>query len=865
MDSLYGGKPGISFVLKANYPSEKDMINAFKKGNNYTDVWYGEYVLIDTTNKNNKENGRIYRRGLDFQNDMGGAEYVGQIVGPSSGTPYFEIGTLDHVINHSKEKADDELVYKKYPIGWQNKSGNGYVDAAKDKEGHYQVTDDGKYVIASGSDQTTTAAATYKFNTGNQGLVAGKTVSSTGQNQWVDDVVYTWVNIKDDTRDSENSWFYVGFQFPYTVIDYTTEVVSPYKNGEYSDTSAAIRIDENPNADNIDPKKMYQHPFWERWQINLPKGIKGDVLRNFRITDLAAEGEKIIYLPQAISTKWDTTTRQYKTTADDALYYYNPTPPDGKPKCIDDAKHPGKHNEIVTPLENRKILVLDYVVYDQKENGQLYTLYIGDYNMIESIHIDGDSEGDIGDGTVRVKMTHDNDYVYEQCIKWIRDADLSVGNGSNGGHFVITWNHWDEKDEQSKPIWLTTDFYLSWIKNLEIEAEDGSLIYTFAGREEDMDPDFLSREHTAPLTDADGSPIPGMYKVSKILDWIKRVIIDDDGTIHYIHTTDSADEEGNFVGALDGVSNDEYVEKYIKWIVDAHINQTGEIVLNLNTGESITLKTTDEDSDFQLKYITDVKLDTEIEADKHIQIEYNGSGEYEPIGDPINYIYDAQVRRQDWHLLVLYSDPEHRKPHGELTPIEPNYDGQLNYQDEHGYKWVEFVELDNGEITGTGIYWRDLGSIKDQRGLLVGLNVTKAEIEANADGDALVYLNEKYPNGLTVEDNELYGDQIAEKIVTVGEDGDDKEFYAYDYDKREWYYLGALASAIDARLANVANLSESQYQKLKQSIDTDGLLFNAVYVNYIADNDLFPRYWGNEEDSTMFDIWTPPATEWEHM
>lgn len=66
MDSLYGGKPGISFVLKANYPSEKAMINAFKKGNNYTDVWYGEYVLIDTTNKNNKQNGKIFRMFLSM-------------------------------------------------------------------------------------------------------------------------------------------------------------------------------------------------------------------------------------------------------------------------------------------------------------------------------------------------------------------------------------------------------------------------------------------------------------------------------------------------------------------------------------------------------------------------------------------------------------------------------------------------------------------------------------------------------------------------------------------------------------------------------------------------------------------------------
>ena len=43
MDSLYGGKQGVSFVIKASFESVEKMKNAFARGGNYTDVWWNEY------------------------------------------------------------------------------------------------------------------------------------------------------------------------------------------------------------------------------------------------------------------------------------------------------------------------------------------------------------------------------------------------------------------------------------------------------------------------------------------------------------------------------------------------------------------------------------------------------------------------------------------------------------------------------------------------------------------------------------------------------------------------------------------------------------------------------------------------------
>ena len=97
MYSFYGGQPGYSFIIVASYKSIQDMINNFKLGSDYTAVHFDEHVLINTDNKNNPDNGKIYRRGYDFNNEMGGAEFVGTIVGPSGNSPILKLTTIAEV------------------------------------------------------------------------------------------------------------------------------------------------------------------------------------------------------------------------------------------------------------------------------------------------------------------------------------------------------------------------------------------------------------------------------------------------------------------------------------------------------------------------------------------------------------------------------------------------------------------------------------------------------------------------------------------------------------------------------------------------------------------------------------------------
>ena len=100
--SFYGGKQGFSFLIRKAFPSIDAMIEAFQKGPNYADVNFNEHVIIDTENKNNPDNGKVFRRGYDYNDiETGGAIYVGQIVGPSGHAPTMEIHPYSDVINDS--------------------------------------------------------------------------------------------------------------------------------------------------------------------------------------------------------------------------------------------------------------------------------------------------------------------------------------------------------------------------------------------------------------------------------------------------------------------------------------------------------------------------------------------------------------------------------------------------------------------------------------------------------------------------------------------------------------------------------------------------------------------------------------------
>lgn len=321
-NSFYGGRRGASFVIAKRYSTIAEMVAAFSQGGDYKTVNYDEYVLIDTENKNNQDNGKIYRRGYEYNNSMGGAVYEGQIVGPAGMAPHTEMHTIDE------------------------------VEQIQEREGFEYRRGRGSYGLVG------------------ENLIPGKYVEAgSGIIKYNDEINWVYCSVKDEN--SHESTAHIGFKFPYTIIDYTTTSVSPYINGDYEDTSAATRIDNG------------QHPFYEKWNISIPKGIKGDTFKNFRVM-----------------------------VADNSIESYS-----------------GQADDIAN---DRQVLVYDYYIYDNKENGQVKTYYVGDYNKIQDITVSST-------GLVTIEYTHDNNDVYQLKIPVSISIDIGNPEGTGTQEVIVTY------------------------------------------------------------------------------------------------------------------------------------------------------------------------------------------------------------------------------------------------------------------------------------------------------------------------------------------------------------------------------------------------------------------------------------------
>lgn len=705
------------------------MVDAFKLGNEYQNVWYHEFCIVDTPNKNDKDNGKIYQRGLDYSNDMGGAIYKGQIVGSTSGTPLFQLNTIKEVTDKST-MALGEDDYRKYPIAYET-----------DDEGHvigYTYNTDANEPIA-----------VFPFSKAHDmSLVPGKTEDGT----FNDEIRWTWCNIRKPNQESD-SWFYVGFEIPYLVVDYKAHPVSQYdEHGNIITNALTIdRVDDGT------------HPFYGMWDVGVPKGIKGDTIRNLRVIIPTEANRNQIYASSAIQIN--------QTTGE---------------MTMGSAGYPGIDDDITA---QRQILVYDIYNYDKKLNPTPYMIYVGDFNNIEDIMVSDD-------GTLTISYTHNNNTVFTRKIKWVRDATLS----SDTGVFTITYNNGD-------PAFTTT---LDWIKDIELE-DDGTI--HFYHTKDNYDEVYNNRLKW--VTSVELNPSTGLFTMNfnygepltRQLDWVDDIYINEDTGEIVIHHVDSTVGEVTLPAKL-------------KLITSVDVSSDGYMTFHTNTNESFQAVQTGTNTPFRLKIVENVVLNTGINDDKRIQIKYNTSATNTPIGDPINFVEDMVVRESDYHLLVLFNDPTHRATAGDL-------DGEG--RDEDGNLWVTGVTMSDGTISSA--YWRDYGTIKDQAGILIGLNLTAADIGGE---DILDYLNITYPNGLTEG-------SVKQKIVTYAPGiNDEKDFYAFDYNTYQWFYLGKISAS---GLTDAMLVTQGQFNnETLADVATGGLVFKIINTSGLQ-TVAMPKFW----------------------
>lgn len=946
-NSFYGGRRGASFVIVKKYrtikpPAEDNkgfnkviridmglatdaeitaevrqawlyehcMVTCFQQGGSYEVAGYDEYVMIDAYNKNDVDNGKIFRRGYDYTNEMGGAIYVGQIVGPAGMAPHTELKNYDKIQDMTDE---DGLVIPNDGTTHLDRELNQY----RKTNAILDVKDEG--------------------NPESGDLLPGQYYDENGEEHFNDTIDYIACSIRD--FESHESTVHIGFKIPYLVSAYSSESVSPYYHRsdleptnlkgdekwlEWDKKSEKLFGEGTKNFDNLELIKRtddLSHPFFQKWNIKIPKGIKGDVLNNFRITTVEAEEGKDIKLQDYTGKIDDSTTSETK---------------------------------------KRQILVYDYYNYDRDPSGDPVALYLGDYNMIDNFRIDEF-------GTVTIDYSHDDQDVYQNLFKWVKEIRLN----ENTGLFEIEYNYDKERDGEDKAKENTKyTMYLTWLKDMDV-SEDGTMSWTFTTPEDNREyPQFIKwitqtklnaetgkfeidfNYPTEPQgkTDAEGKDISGNpthYETS--LTWVKDITIDQYGTVHFVYTNQEDTIYKNFLKWIKDVTldaetglftinynydktrdgeekadTDTQYQTYLRFMKNVVIDEDGTIHLEYSHGEEQTFtryiktvkemtldtetghfkvtynqeqdkdgKNTKYETDLRwvkqidvaedgtidftythggnetytkyLKTVKDINLNTENgtftitynqDTDKNgnptkyqVQLDWvknlemasdgtitlihttgerialsdkvkwiknitintgqeEGSGNQkiavtynnditEEIGNPINYIMQTAMT-PDRHLAILYSDPNRR---AEIVAAKKN---------------ITFEGRND---------WLDLGVIKGESGIYVGLNLsTEDHPDLTTSEKIIEYLNTAYPNGLT-------GTDLEGKIVTVGNTADYKLFYAFDYSYNEnkkykgWYYLGSIGGSTGIVVGKEGDPST---EALVSQLPTNGVWFIAV-------------------------------------
>ena len=430
MESFYGGRQGASVVIKGSFKYitneqegsgnnlhyidpyygmalaaltssgmdedaakqalAKDTMTVQLSDPKYTDVWYNEYCIIDPVNKNNTNNGKIYRRTLKSTNEddpVGRiAEYVGQIVGPAGSSPYLgdftDTTTLQNQFNYDRGhlEVDDILTY----LG----------DKGDDEE---------EWTTATRNAPSDLSMKIRPLVTGTN-LIAGNTQTN---GAYVQQGNYGWYNIRKNTSDTDTSLVYLGFDIPY----YVTE----FANGHalsYNQTNVQVTKTINTGQEIV-------APFYEKYQINVPRGVPGAWIDNLR---------------------WVTTSF--------ANQYYNLS------SLTYEA--PSQANEWTDsweiPLNTTKpsvsagttVWVCDFHWVDkdgvQQNIGE--PLYIGAYKAINNITLDND-------GTLKISYTDnpEQNVPFQNKITWITDALVVTGREQGGnlnnyiGHLLVQFNN----------------------------------------------------------------------------------------------------------------------------------------------------------------------------------------------------------------------------------------------------------------------------------------------------------------------------------------------------------------------------------------------------------------------------------------
>ena len=518
------------------------MVNTFQQGADSTDkVNYYEYVIIDTVDKDNPDNGKVYRRGLDYGKSDGGAEYIGQIVGPQGGAPELELVHYDEV---DKTGAYTELTY--------SNPDDLLPGVEKNAEGEI-----------------------IKFN---------------------NNIEWIYATIRDAAGAVEGCR--IGFKIPTLVIDFEATSIEPHDEDYRRGTSGEYYYENLISEDNVEYQDgKWMHPFYQKWQVKVPSGLHGIDSTNIELVHtvtMPAEYRKSLY-PESeiygVQVYTDSElTEEYGIITDSVEVLRDPSGERQDEGYIPIYDINTNSCRIINYDDNplyscyyvdKQDCYMDILRYRETDfedckSGQLTFYDIGKYNNIQRITLSHN-----GILTAFYNCIAEPQQL-EEVLRWIDTEDTQGITIDEDGTVTVYYNTLDivGNHEFSK-----FDNVLNWVTSITLQ-DDG--LFT-----------ILYNNDTAIVGyDDDDNPIYGdTYQT--ILRWINYIKILDDGTIKFYWNTqnpelDYPDEDlivfKKFIKKIDNISIETVAE-------DSVYEGTGDQKIH------ITYNTTDDDGNKEVDII----------------------------------------------------------------------------------------------------------------------------------------------------------------------------------------------------------------------------------------------------------------------
>lgn len=411
---------------------------------NYRDVWYSELCIIDTDNKMNPNNGKLFRRTLkrtETAIDAGDtkyAEYIGQIVGPSGGIPRFDFGSLDT----ERKKAIGKIAT--YEADGTSLDTSTWEYAYKDNEGN---------ISTAIPDEINDIAISDSGNSANIQMVPGKGKDKNNNDVYHDKIRYTWCNVRR-IIDGENAdaWIYLGFEIPYTVFDVDVQKKNYRYKGDYLTDNSTT-----PENDNY-------HPFSKSYTFNIPRGTRGIGPEEIFIVtpenkDDILGSETVLYDFDAI--EYDQENDTYSINLQ-------------------------KTKEFEDPNKEKTYWVAKWTLYNPEDKDEpVVHQYLGSYKDIDKIDID-----------TNLKIDDENNPSQKK-------------ENPNYGNVIITYSNGESKKIATLPL----------IKDAEYDPSTGFITFKHAGDDGDYE-----------------------VKTTKAISYISKMQILDDGTLQYKFNTESEND-----------------------------------------------------------------------------------------------------------------------------------------------------------------------------------------------------------------------------------------------------------------------------------------------------------------------------------